>query len=475
MENFGNMNPIQTRRTFVDIADIADLGGLEQTPTPLWVRGRIHKVRGKGNCSFLVLRSGLDTVQAALFAGRGNVTKVMIRYAGKLPLETVVEVFAEVVGTPQPTQCTQSTIELKVLKIFAISVADSPLPLNVEDASRPDDLKQTMATVNQSTRLNNRCLDLRTPTNQAIFRIQSRVCQAFRQFLLDKNFIEIHTPKITPGVSEGGAEVFRTQYFDKEACLAQSPQLYKQMAAACGGLGKVFEIGPVFRAENSFSHRHLCEFVGMDFEMEIVNHYHEVLTMLGELFVYIFDFLNKECIKEMKTIQHQYPFEPLEYTKTPLVISFKDAVTMLRDNGIEKKEMDDFNTAEEKALGEIMKRDRGTDFYIVDKYPISARPFYTMPCPEDPNYTNSYDVFLRGEEITSGAQRIHDVKDLTTRAQECNIPLSSLENYLKSFKYGTPPHGGAGIGLERVVMLFLNLNNVRKTSMFPRDPKRLEP
>lgn len=219
----------------------------------------------------------------------------------------------------------------------------------------------------------------------------------------------------------------------------------------------------------------MCEFVGLDFEMEIREHYHEVLDMLSNLFVYIFDEINKNCQTELAAVNAQYPFSPLKYNKNTLVLSFKEARKMLLDAGEDMGEFSDPTTPQERLLGKLVKEKYDVDLYIVDKYPLAVRPFYTMPSPEDPNYTNSYDVFLRGEEITSGAQRIHDHILLTKRAQECGIPVDSLSSYINSFKYGATPHGGAGIGLERVVMLFLGLNNIRKTSMFPRLPNRITP
>lgn len=221
----------------------------------------------------------------------------------------------------------------------------------------------------------------------------------------------------------------------------------------------------------------MCEFVGLDFEMEIKNHYHEVLKVLGELFVQIFDQLNAKCQKEIQAVQAQYSFEPLLYLKETLVLPFKEAVAMLRlvPEFSSIGEFDDFTTPQEKALGKLVRAKYHTDFYIVDKYPLGARPFYTMPCPEDGRYTNSYDVFVRGEEITSGAQRVHEVELLQKRAAECGIPADNISSYIESFKYGAWPHGGAGIGLERVVMLFLGLDNIRKTSMFPRVPNRHRP
>jgi aspartyl/asparaginyl-tRNA synthetase len=219
----------------------------------------------------------------------------------------------------------------------------------------------------------------------------------------------------------------------------------------------------------------MCEFTGMDFEMEIKQHYHELLDVLGDLFIYIFDNLNKTCEAELKSINQQYKFEPLKYLRKTLVIDFRDAVKLLREAGEAIDDFDDFSTPQEKLLGRLVRAKYDTDFYIVDKYPATVRPFYTMPCPKDKNYTNSYDVFVRGEEITSGAQRVHDYELLKQRITEKGIPQEGVNDYLESFRYGAWPHGGAGIGLERVVMLFLGLDNIRKASLFPRTPVRLTP
>jgi len=362
------------------------------------------------------------------------------------------------------------------------------LPFTMDDANRQppkshvssgdvDEEKVEPGHVGQNSRLNNRVIDIRTYANHAIFRISSAVCQYFRQYFEGLNFTEIHTPKICPGVSEGGTDVFKLKYFDKGyCCLAQSPQLYKQMAVECD-LFNVFEIGSVFRAENSNTYRHMCEFIGLDFEMEIKEHYHEVLQVLGNVFVYIFDHLNQHQQAEMAAVAKQYPFEPLKYrphNKT-LVVDFRDAVKLLKEAGHEVGELDDFSADNERHLHTLIKKKEGVDFYVVDKYPLNARPFYTMPCPHDPNYTNSYDVFMRGAEITSGAQRIHDVPLLKERAKAHDIPLEGLKSYIDSFKFGAYPHGGSGTGLARVVMLFLGLDNIRKCCLFPRTPKRNTP
>ena len=331
-----------------------------------------------------------------------------------------------------------------------------------------------MAVVKQDVRLDNRIIDLRVPTNQAIFKLQSGVCQLFREFLLSKDFIEIHTPKLIGGSSEGGSNVFKFKYFEQDGCLAQSPQLYKQMAL-CGDLQRVFEIGPFFRAENSNTNRHLCEFTGLDLEMEFKNHYFEVLDLIGELLVFMFKQISVRYARELGVINDQYPFEEFKCADPVFKMNFREGVKLLKEAGYEQDEFSDLSTETEKALGKIVREKYDTDFYMLYGYPISARPFYTMLDPKDPRFTNSYDFFMRGEEITSGAQRIHDPILLEQRAIECGLDVSTIKDYINAFKYGAPAHGGAGFGLERVVKFYCNLHNIRKTSLFPRDPKRLTP
>ena len=328
--------------------------------------------------------------------------------------------------------------------------------------------------VKMNTRLDNRVLDLRVPTTQAIFKLQSGVAHLFREYLDSKDFIEIHSPKLIGGASEGGSDVFKFKYFNQDACLAQSPQLYKQMCII-SDFKRVYEIGPVFRAENSFTSRHLCEFTGLDIEMEIKEHFFEVLDILGELFYFIFNGLNQRYAKELEIVNNQYPFEPLILTPEVLKLPWVEGIKLLTENGYKQDINEDLDTENEKALGRLVHEKYKTDFYILYGYPKSARPFYTMPDPKDDNFTNSFDAFIRGEEVLSGAQRIHDYDLLLQKVKEKEINPETLSDYLNAFKLGAPAHGGAGIGLERVVKLFIGLGNIKKCVLFPRDPKRLRP
>ena len=319
-------------------------------------------------------------------------------------------------------------------------------------------------------------MDLRAPANNAIMRIQSAICQLFRESLYSQGFMEIHTPKLIEGESESGAGVFTTDYFGTTACLAQSPQLYKQMAIS-SDLDRVFEVGPVFRAENSHTRRHLCEFTGLDLEMAIHDHYEETLEVIHAMFKHIFNGLETRFSKELAIIREQYASEPVAFTEDPCIIHWPEAMDILSGKGFDIGDgMNDLTGAMELALGEAVREKYGTDFFMLDKYPSSIRPFYTMPDPKDPRYSNSYDIFIRGQEICSGAQRCHDPELVTKLLEEKGVePGGGLLNYIESFRHGVSPHAGAGIGLERVVFLYLGLDNVRKASMFPRDPNRCTP
>lgn len=439
----------------------------------IWVRGRLQTSRSKGKQCFFVLRQQKWTVQAVLFVNE-KISKQMIKFTAGIAKESIVDVEGIVKTVDQKVEaCSQQDVELHCEQIWVVSSAEPRLPLLIEDASRPEN-EEDLATVKQDIRLDNRILDLRTTTNQAVFRVEAGVCRYFRDYLTSKGFVEIHTPKIISAASEGGANVFTVSYFKSNAYLAQSPQLYKQMAI-CADFEKVFTVGQVFRAEDSNTHRHLTEFVGLDMEMAFQYHYHEVIDVIGEMFVSIFKGLRDNYQDEIATINKQYPSEPFKFLEPSLRLEYKEAVKMLRENGVEMDEEEDLSTPAEKLLGKLVKTKYDTDFFILDKFPLKVRPFYTMPDPNDKKWSNSYDMFMRGEEILSGAQRIHDANFLMERAKAHGIDLKTIQSYIDSFKYGAPPHAGGGIGMERVTMLYLGLDNVRKTSMFPRDPKRLTP
>jgi len=472
-DKYGDIPMVQSKektgRVWTDVKDIK----LSRKGERVLIRARLHTSRLTGKQCFVMLRQRQYSIQT-LVAQSENISKQMVKYTANISRESIIDVEGTVVPVEVPiASASQQDVEISIEKIFVVSKSDPKLPLQIEDASRPEG-DEELAHVNQDTKLDNRIIDLRTVSNQALYKIQGGVCKLFREHLDAYGFTEIHTPKIISAASEGGANVFKVSYFKGSAYLAQSPQLYKQMCIAAD-FNKVYTIGGVFRAEDSNTHRHLCEFVGLDVEMAFNDHYHEVIQTIGDMFINIFKGLRDRYATEIQTVGKQYPCEPFKFLEPSLVLTFPEAVQMLRENGVEIGDEDDLSTPNEKFLGKLVKAKYDTDFYILDKYPLAVRPFYTMPDPNNKMYSNSYDMFMRGEEILSGAQRIHDPEFLTERAKHHGINIPDIQSYIDSFRYGCPPHGGGGIGLERVLMLYLALGNIRKTSMFPRDPKRLTP
>jgi len=460
-----------------DLVNVADLGA-KCAGREVWLRARVHNLRiQSAKLGFIVLRQQQSSIQCVLAADGKTCSKQMIEYVNTINRESLVDIKAVVKKSPEAIKsCSQQDVELHVTEIWVVSAAIPNLPLQIDDAQRSeaDAVKEGLASVGQDVRLNNRILDLRTATSQAVFRLQGGVCALFRESLSDAGFVELMFPKIIPAASEGGSNVFKLNYFKRSAYLAQSPQLYKQMAIAAD-FEKVFSVGPVFRAEDSNTHRHLCEFVGLDMEMAFRYHYHEVVKQIGSTFIDIFRGLRDQYSKEIETVYKQFPNSEFEFCDPPLILNFSEGVKMLQESGIDQGEYDDLSTPNEKALGKLVKAKYHTDFYIMDKYPLEIRPFYTMPDPANPKLSNSYDMFMRGEEILSGAQRIHDSEFLAERIAHKGVDIAEVQDYVDAFKYGCPPHAGGGIGLERVTMLYLGLSNIRSSSLFPRDPKRCTP
>lgn len=323
---------------------IKDING-SRVGEDVTIRARVHTSRATGNkMCFFVFRQGVSTIQGIISADDKTISKPMIKFCIGIPAESIVLVEGKISKPVEEVKsCTISDAELSISKIYIQSEAEGRLVFSLEDASRPEtDFEQdpALVRVNLDTRLNNRVLDLRTTTNNAIFRLQSAVCLLFREYLLKKEFMEIHTPKMIAAASEGGSNVFKISYFKRDAFLAQSPQLYKQMCIAAD-FDRVFEIGPVFRAEDSNTHRHMTEFVGLDMEMAIQEHYHEVVDVLDEMFVYIFTNLKKRYNNEIETVKRQYPFADFEFLPKTLRLKYADAIQLLREAGVEIGDYED--------------------------------------------------------------------------------------------------------------------------------------
>ncbi len=293
--------------------------------------------------------------------------------------------------------------------------------------------------------------------------------------MTNRKFTEIHSPKLLGTSSESGASVFPVNYFEKTAYLAQSPQLYKQMMINADHQG-VFEIGPVFRAENAQTNSHLCEFTGLDLEMALTPPYvyREIINELWGCLIYMFNYVETNNKKELEYFNTCHKYDKLIVPNDPVIISFLDGVKLLTDAGYVQANDQDISTENERLLGGIMKEKYGSDLFVLEKYPSCVRPFYTMADDADKKYSKSYDFIMRGREICSGAQRVHNYNELLNKIKEVSA-IEPFEDYLDSFKYGSKPHGGGGFGLERIVMLYFDLKNVRYTSLFPRDPHRLTP
>ncbi|KAI1090703.1 aspartyl-tRNA synthetase [Rostrohypoxylon terebratum] len=417
-------------------------------------RARIHTQRRLSQAlTFLLFRNQTESIQGVL----SHASPHMIRWVQRLNPESLVHVIGTLQRPKEPVaSATNSGIEVLVYSIHLVSPAND-LPFDNYDP--PDALRQ---------RLSRRVVDLRHPSNQAIFRIRSMIVRKFRESLEDQGFLEIQTPKLQPAATESGSDVFKVQYFGRTAFLAQSPQLPKQMVISAD-FKKVYEIGPVFRAENSNTHRHLTEYTGLDIEMSLRESYSELIEVIDRFLKAIF--ATVQSMPELENVRERWPSKDLIWLDETPIIPFAEGIQMLRDDGREVEE-EDLSTRDEMRLGELVKEKYQTDYYILDKFPANARPFYTHKA-EDPKWTNSFDIFLRGQEICTGGQRIHNAKDLRASMAESKISEQGMEEYLSAFDHGAPPHGGAGLGLERIVMLLLQLDDVRNASLFPRDPKSL--
>lgn len=466
--------------------------------------GFCHNIRIAKKMIFVVLRRELNTVQLIIF--KKECPDIYSMFAN-LGLEATVHVMGTI-SRADIKSCTVTEYEIIVTSATIINGSLNVLPFHLDDANEsfcadqndekdeqdekentPDQLAQANAQANaqtntqrimvdRRTRLDNRWLELRTPINQHIFRLRSSLEACIRNVLIDNEFVEIHTPKIVPAMSEGGSNVFSVNYYDRKAFLAQSPQLYKQMMIN-GGFDRVFEIGPVFRAENSRTYRHLCEFTGLDMEFVIdPNSTHiDIINMIWKVLYDAFNSFENRFGEQIKYVLSKTGASGLVFPKDPVLIDFKEGVRLLNEAGIEQAPHEDIGTINEKKLGSIIKTLYGdTDVYVLINYPNSARPFYTMH--EDVEYSRSFDFMMRCNEISSGAQRVHDPAKLKDAVARKGIKLdgtSGLEDYVRSFETGSLPHGGCGIGIERLVMLYLGLGNIRTTSLFPRDRTRISP
>lgn len=461
----------------------AQLTGQGRVGASVLFVARLHHVRAlSAKLAFVIFRDQTETVQGVLAYKEGFVSERFVRWAEHLTTEGLVRVSGTLQQPPEEiSSCTVRNLEVLIDSMHLVVPVEEHLPVDVftiDHVSRDEETQQLESLATTRVRVNNRIAFLRTPTAQSIFRINAGVCSIFRSVLEKQGFVEIHTPKLQPAATESGAEVFKVNYFDRTAFLAQSPQLAKQMSISAD-FGRVFEIGPVFRAEDSNTHRHLTEYTGMDLEIAINSDYHEAMDIIDNLMKSIFSGVYERFRKEIEIIKTRFPHEDLVWTDKTPVIPFTDAVALLNssgwtdDHGHPASELEDLSTRAEIRLGELVKQKYKTDYYIIDKFPATARPFYTHLDSEDERFTNSFDIFLRGQEITTGGQRIHNHRLLEERMKKAGIEPISMQEYMQGFEFGVLPHAGCGIGLERLLFLLLNLGDIRNASLIPRDPKSL--
>lgn len=418
------------------------------TNSPIKLQGFIQTIRSTKKVTFLILRQSIFTIQCV----------------GK-NINLPVESFIEIIGNVVPAK-----IESCYIKDLEIHITDYKV---ISQSNRLPIVIRTNSDINISTCLDNRSLHLRSEHMFSIMKILNEILFYFRDFLRRRDFLEIVTPKLIESASEGGANVFEVQFFKRKAYLAQSPQLYKQMAVL-GGLRRVFEIGHVYRAEESKINRYLSEFTGLDLEMEIKETYSEVYELVYNLLIHIFDKIKEENQQELEIIRSFQDFKDLKYKKNPLILKYSECLNLLREKNIKINDFDDFSRENEKILGEIVLEKYDTDLFIITEYPHEIRAFYTKKIEDSP-YSYSFDFILRGEEILSGAMREDTYEKLINVLKERNIDENKLKGYLDAFKYGVPKHGGVGIGLERLMKAYFGFNDIRYFNMFPRDPTRLYP
>jgi len=412
--------------------------------------GWVEDIRNIGSIAFIIVRDKKGTGQVTVLKKENA---ELFEKLVSVSRESVISVY----GICQENEKVRNGYEIIPEKVKFFSTAETPLPLGVVDKVESE----------LDTRLDNRFIDLRKKEKQAIFKIRNNVLSSVHDYLRDNSFIEVHTPNIIASSSEGGTDVFKLKYFEKEAFLAQSPQLYKQMLMSTG-LDRVYEIAWYFRAEEHNTRRHLNESTAVDLEMAFIQDEEDVMKILEGLVQNMWKKAGT-CEDELEILNKR-----ITVPKTPFKrLLYDDVIEMLKEEKCDISWGDDLGTEEEKLLGEIMKK-QGFEFYFITKYPLETKPFYTMPA-EDEKYSRGFDLECKGVELASGSQRIHDEKLLKKRIAANDLNPEDFEAYLKTFRYGMPPHGGFGFGIERFLMELLEISNIRECILFPRDRVRLTP
>ena len=411
------------------------------------LRGWVYKIIDLSNIVFVKLRDKSGIIQ--LVTNKEQIEG--------LKLENAIEV----IGKKSKNEKAPGGIEIIVdeIKILGRTYYDK-LPFEINSYKNKAALE---------TQLDHRTIALRRPEIRAIFKVQNEIEQAFRDYLRSKNFEQIHTAKIIDSSTEGGSEMFTVNYFDRRSFLAQSPQFYKQMMVGAG-FERVYEIGHAYRAELHNTWRHLNEYVSLDVEMGFIKDEFELMDLEEGFLDYLFKHLNKVCKKELEMYKVELPNE----VKIPR-ITLEEAHKILLEKCNKKSPIGNIDAKGEELICDYVKKEYGTEFVFLTKYPVAKRPMYTMPDDEDKTLTKSFDLIYDGLEITTGGQRINDYEMLKENIIKFGLNPEDFDFYLDTFKYGMPPHGGFAIGLERLTMKILKLSNIREATLVPRDMKRLTP
>ncbi len=427
-------------RTFISELKVSD-------DEVVLLRGWIYKIIDLSSVVFIKLRDKSGIVQ--LVTDKDQIEG--------LKLENAVEV----VGKKSENEKAPDGIEIIVdkIKILGKTYYDK-LPFEINSFKNKAALE---------TQLDHRTIALRRPEIRAIFKVQNEIEQAFRDYLRSKNFEQIHTAKIIDSSTEGGSEMFTVNYFDRRSFLAQSPQFYKQMMVGAG-FERVYEIGHAYRAELHNTWRHLNEYVSLDVEMGFIKDEFELMDLEEGFLDYLFKHLNRVCKKELEMYKVKLPDE----VKIPR-ITLDEAHKILLEKYNKKSPLGNIDAKGEELICDYVKKEYGTEFVFLTKYPVTKRPMYTMPDDKDKTLTKSFDLIYDGLEITTGGQRIHDYEMLKENIIKFGLNPEDFDFYLETFKYGMPPHGGFAIGLERLTMKILKLSNIREATLIPRDMKRLTP
>ena len=421
------------------------------------IMGQVDVVRLQGKMAFFDFRDRTSVIQGVVF-GKPDVLEV----AKTVSQESAVVVTGVVNQRPEKMvneKVANGDIELEITGIEVLNAA-APMPFDLDSDLTIDTL------------LDNRPLTLRRKQERAMFAIQAAITEAYGTYLRQEGFTEFQAPKLVGGDAEGGAEVFKVEYFkDRTAYLATSPQLYKQIMV--GVYERVFSFATAFRAEKSATTRHLSEYTSLDMEMGFITDHTDVMRVETGLMKHLVAHLKEHHSEDLKTLAVELPLVP-DGDCFPHM-KLQEALELIKEKtGTDKTGAPDLDPEDERWLSEYAREELGSDFIFITHYPLSKRPFYTMEDENDPGYTKSFDLLFRGVEITTGGQRVHDVSMLKERAAAKGLDPEKFAFYLQAFQYGIPPHGGWGMGLERLTAKFCGVKNVKEATLFPRDINRID-